>query len=219
MIRQVAEAQPQSRLFVMYGQTEATARLSYLPPERLVDKLGSIGRGIPGVDLRVVDADGVSVEPGQQGEIVARGPSISPGYLGDPEATAEKFPGGALRTGDLATVDDEGFIYIVGRSGEFIKSWGYRVSPQQVEEAALMHSSVADAAVVGLPDAEAGEAITMAVVPVDGAQLDPAQLVRFLSDRLPKHMLPQSVHVLDSLPVNASGKVALAQLRSLLAAE
>ncbi|MBN9105283.1 MAG: AMP-binding protein [Propionibacteriaceae bacterium] len=219
LIRQVAEAQPQSRLFVMYGQTEATARLSYLPPERLVDKLGSIGRGIPGVDLRVVDADGVSVEPGQQGEIVARGPSISPGYLGDPEATAEKFPGGALRTGDLATVDDEGFIYIVGRSGEFIKSWGYRVSPQQVEEAALMHSSVADAAVVGLPDAEAGEAITMAVVPVDGAQLDPAQLVRFLSDRLPKHMLPQSVHVLDSLPVNASGKVALAQLRSLLAAE
>lgn len=219
LIRQLAAAQPQSRLFVMYGQTEATARLSYLPPERLADKLGSIGRGIPGVELQVVDADGVRVGPGEQGEIVARGPSISPGYLGDPEATAEKFPGGALRTGDLATVDEDGFIYIVGRSGEFIKSWGYRVSPQQVEEAALAHPSVADAAVVGLPDPEAGEAITLAVVPVAGADLDPAGLVPFLSGRLPKHMLPKSVHVLESLPLNASGKVARPQLRHLLGGE
>jgi len=217
MIREVAAAQPASRLFVMYGQTEATARLSYLPPAALPEKIGSIGKGIPGVELTVLDEAGGPVAPGAEGEIVARGRSISPGYYRDPEATAEKFPGGMLRTGDLATVDGEGFIYIVGRSGEFIKSWGYRVSPSQVEEAALAHPAVAESAAVGLPDPGAGEAITLAVVPMPGAIVDPVDLLAFLAARLPKYMLPESVRILSSLPLNASGKVARAQLRTLLA--
>lgn len=216
LIREIAAAQPGSELFVMYGQTEATARLSYLPPAALPDKLGSIGKGIPGMELRVLDEAGQPVQPGGQGEIVAAGPSISPGYYRDPDATAEKFPGGILRTGDLATVDADGFIYIVGRSGEFIKSWGYRISPAQVEEAALAHPDVAEAAAIGVPDPEAGEAIALAVVPMPGAGIDPDGVISFLAGRLPKHLVPDSVRVLPSLPLNASGKVARAQLRALL---
>lgn len=216
LIRQLAAAQPASRVFVMYGQTEATARLSYLPPESLGGKLGSIGRGIPGVELTVVGEDGAPVAPGSQGEIIARGANISPGYFEDPDATAEKFPGGALRTGDLATVDAEGYIYIVGRSGDFIKSWGYRIAPAQVEEAALQHPAVADAAVVGLPDPHAGEAVTLAVVPIGAAGLDVTELLAFLRTRLPKHVVPAAVHVLEALPLTASGKVSKPGLRELL---
>jgi len=216
LIRQLAAAQPASELFVMYGQTEATARLSYLPPAVLEAKLGSIGRGIPGVELRVLDDAGRPVRPGVPGEIWASGANISPGYFRDPEATAAKFPGGDLRTGDLATVDEDGYLFIVGRSENFIKSWGHRVSPQQVEEAVLPHPSVAEAAVVGLPDADAGEAVALAVVPADGATVDTAELLAFLRGVLPKHMVPTSVHLLPALPLNANGKVSSPELRSLL---
>lgn len=217
-IEELVAAQPGARVYVMYGQTEATARLSYLPPERLGDKLGSIGRGVPGVELTVIGEDGLPVAPGEQGEIIARGASISPGYVNDPEQTAEKFPGGALRTGDLATVDSDGFIFITGRSGDFIKSWGYRISPHQVEEAALAHGALAAAAVVGLPDPRAGEAVVLAAVALPGGTIDTAELLAHLRARLPKHMVPEAVHVLDALPLTASGKVAKPQLRSLLEA-
>ncbi len=111
LVEEVLAAQPNARLFVMYGQTEATARLSYLPPERLPDKLGSIGRGIPGVELRVLDEEGRPVRPGERGEIYARGANVCAGYLDDPAGTATKFTPDGLRTGDLAVVDEEGFIY------------------------------------------------------------------------------------------------------------
>ena len=216
LIEELVAAQPTSRVFVMYGQTEATARLSYLPPDLLTTKLGSIGRGIPGVELRVLNDAGQPVAVDETGEIVARGANISPGYHNDPEATAEKFPDGDLRTGDLATVDADGFLFIVGRRGDFIKSWGYRISPAQIEETALRHAGVTGAAAVGLPDPEAGEAVTLAVTVAPDQALDPAGLTAFLRGHLPKHMVPESVHVLDALPMTASGKVSKAELRSLL---
>lgn len=212
-IRELAAAQPRSRLYVMYGQTEATARLSYLPPDRLADKLGSIGRGIPGVDLRVLDENDQPVVPGEQGEIVAAGENISPGYLRDPKETERKFRNGALRTGDQATVDEDGFIYIVGRSEDFIKSWGHRISPQQIEEVVLARSDVAEAVVVGLPDDQAGERVALAVVYRPNEVFDRDGLMAFLRGRLPKHMIPQVVAVLDDLPLNANGKVSRAALR------
>lgn len=217
LIQELRSAQPGTEVFVMYGQTEATARLSYLPPGELDANLGSIGRGIPGVELTVETADGTPVAPGQQGEIVARGANISPGYLNDPEATAAKFRDGALRTGDLATVDAQGFIHIVGRSGDFIKSWGHRISPLQIEETALQHEDVAGAVAMGFPDPDAGEAVTLAVTAVPGAEIDPLAVRVFLAERLPKHMVPHSIHALKEMPLTGSGKVAREALRTLLA--
>ncbi len=216
LIERLAGAQPGSRLFVMYGQTEATARLSYLPPERLRDKLGSIGRGIPDVELTVVGEDGGAVAPGDVGEIMAKGPNISPGYYKDPRATAEKFPGGLLRSGDLATVDVDGFIYIVGRRDDFIKTWGYRVSGQQVESAVLQLPQVVEAAAVGLPDADAGEAIHLAVRLEPDTDLTIEQILTHLRQQLPKHAVPSRVHLVDELPLTANGKVSKQQLRSVV---
>lgn len=216
LIRALERAQPTSEVFVQYGQTEATARLSYLPPDLLEEKLGSIGRGIPGVELVVEDGDGRPVAPGETGEIVARGENISPGYYRDEEATREKFRDGRLRTGDLATVDDDGYIHIVGRSGDFIKSWGYRVSPQHVDETALLHDQVRAAVTVGLPDPDAGEAIVLAVTPVPGAELTEAGVLAFLRERLAKHMVPARVVVLDDIPTTTNGKFSRSVVRELL---
>ena len=119
-IQELREALPSSKIFVMYGQTEATARLSYVPPERLDDKLGSIGKAIPDVKLRVVSESGTEVSPGQIGEIVAEGDNVTQGYWRDPEESAKCFRDGKLYTGDLATTDNEGFIYVVDRAKDFI---------------------------------------------------------------------------------------------------
>ena len=121
LIQELVQAVPNGQVYVMYGQTEATARLSYLPPELLKTKLGSIGRGIPGVTLRVMNESGTEINPGEVGEIYAWGDNVSPGYLDDPEASAQKFVDGVLHTGDLATVDEDGFIYVVDRKADFIK--------------------------------------------------------------------------------------------------
>lgn len=213
-IRELVAAQPQAQVFIMYGQTEATARLSYLPPELVLDKIGSIGRGIPGVELQVLDDAGRPVAPGQTGEIVARGENVSPGYFGDPEGTAEKFPGGLLRTGDLATVDEDGFIYVVDRKDDFIKSWGYRISSQEVEACALHLPDLVSAAVVGVPDSRAGESVTLFATLRPGSTTTPASIVEFMRTQLAPHMVPETVHIVDSLPLNSSGKVVKAELRS-----
>ena len=117
----------------MYGQTEATARLSYLPPDRLDDKLGSIGRGLPHTRLEVLRPDGTPVQPGSDevGEIVASGENVTLGYWGDPEETGRYFRDGKLYTGDMARVDADGFIFIVERARDFIKAMGYRVGAKR----------------------------------------------------------------------------------------
>lgn len=123
LIKELMAALPDAEIYIMYGQTEATARLSHLPSALLQTKMGSIGRGIPGVELRVVGENDEDVRPGEVGEIVARGDNITLGYYKAPELNAGKFVDGALRTGDLATVDEEGFITVVDRLSDFIKSW------------------------------------------------------------------------------------------------
>ncbi len=149
----------------MYGQTEATARLSYLPPGLLSTKLGSIGKGIPGVTLSVVgEEDGQPVKPGEIGEIIASGDNISPGYYKDPEASQGKFKKGILYTGDLATVDEEGYIYIVDRKSDFIKSYGNRISSYEIETCVLQIPDVVAAAAIGVPDERAGEKIKVFVI-------------------------------------------------------
>lgn len=218
MISELLAAKPDARLFVMYGQTEATARLSYVPPERLVDKLGSIGKGIPGVELQVLGHDFAPVPVGVPGEIYATGASISPGYYGDPEATSSKFTEYGLRTGDVAIVDDDGYVFIVDRRDDFIKSWGYRISSQEVEGAALQLPELVSAAAIGVPDDEAGEAVLLFVTVAPGRDVTAATVRSACRARLPRHMVPKTVVILDSLPLNASGKVAKTSLRTLAAA-
>ncbi|HQR25733.1 MAG TPA: AMP-binding protein [Nocardioides sp.] len=216
LIEELVEAQPSASLFVMYGQTEATARLSYLPPELVLEKLGSIGKGIPGVSLRVQDESGRPVAPGETGEIFACGANISPGYLDEPQASESKFPAGELRTGDLATVDEDGFIYIVDRVDDFIKSWGHRISSQEVEAAALKLRDLVSAAAVGVPDEDAGEAVTLVVTLAPGSGTTADDILTFTRQQLPKHMVPKTVHVVDAIPLNANGKVAKTQVRELV---
>lgn len=215
LIDELRRAQGQAQLFVMYGQTEATARLSYLPPNLLDSKPGSVGRGIPGVRLEVVDEAGAPVAPGQVGEIVASGANISPGYLADPEATAAKFPGGRLRTGDLATVDDDGYISIVDRRDDFIKSWGHRVSSQEIEAAASQLPDLVAAAVVGVSDPQAGEAIELFAQLRPGTAVSEAEVLRYLRGQLAKHMVPRHVHIVTELPLNAAGKILKGRLKEL----
>lgn len=218
LIEELVAAKPTAKLFVMYGQTEATSRLSYLPPAKLQEKLGSIGRGIPGVELRVLNENAEPVLPGELGEIYATGANISPGYYGDPDGSALKFTPRGLRTGDLAVVDGDGYIFIVDRRDDFIKSWGHRVSSQEVEAAALRTPQVVSAAVVGVPDEQAGEAVTLFVTVQPGAWITPGDVLDVCRRHLPRHKVPSAVLILDEMPLNASWKVAKRQLREMAAA-
>jgi long-chain acyl-CoA synthetase len=213
LIRELRAAVPAAQVYVMYGQTEATARLSYLPPACLETKLGSVGRGIPGVTLRVIDESGAQVRPGEVGEIVARGANISPGYLDNPEATAKKFRQGALYTGDLATVDEQGFIYITDRKADFIKSYGYRVSSQAIEACVLEHPEVVVAAAIGVPDLARGEAIKLYLSLRSGSRLTAQEIIAHCKQRLAAYMVPHEVTITTSLPMNANGKVLKAVLK------
>jgi acyl-CoA synthetase (AMP-forming)/AMP-acid ligase II len=206
-----AEVFAPARFFVMYGQTEATARLAYLPPERLKDKARSIGRAIPDVELRVVDDAGRELPPGETGQLVARGRNVTPGYFGDPEASAEVLKDGWLWTGDLAYRDDDGFFFLTGRAKEMLKIGGHRVSPREIEQALLEHPAVIEVAVAGVPDGVSGEAAAAFVV-TDDLSVEEAELKRLCRRTLPPYKVPRSIVFLEKLPRNHSGKVAREQL-------
>jgi acyl-CoA synthetase (AMP-forming)/AMP-acid ligase II len=214
-ISELIAALPDSHVYVMYGQTEATARLSYLQPDLLETKLGSIGKDIPGVTLRVLNDSGNEVKPGDVGEIIATGDNISPGYLNDLEASAEKFIDGHLYTGDLATVDDDGYIFIVDRKSDFIKTFGHRVSSQEIEAKILQIPSVIAAAAIGVPDDLMGEAIKVFVVLQKKATLTPEEIINHCQQTLARHMIPKEVRIIDSLPMNPHGKVVKSALKKL----
>jgi len=207
-IQALRQALPNQQIFVMYGQTEATARLSYLPPGELDRKLGSVGKGMPGVQLSVVGDDGLPVAPQQTGEIVAEGGNIARGYWNDPEETARCFRNGKLYTGDLATVDEDGFIYIVDRAKDFLKCGGKRVSCRHLENVLLEYDELIEAAVVGVPDEVLGEAALAYVVPRNPkAQPTPQELETHCRSRLPLSFVPKRYVLLSALPKNSSGKV------------
>ena len=210
-------AAPRARLFVMYGQTEATARLSVLPPERLDDKLGSIGRGLGSTRLEVVGLDGRPVARGEVGEIVARGPNVTLGYLDEPEETARYFRDGALYTGDLGRIDEDGFVYVTGRRRSIIKAMGTRTSPEEVERVLEQHPAVAQAFVVGVEDPRAGEVVGALVVPV-GEPPPVAQLRRHCDATLDRGKVPRVILFAAEPPLSDAGKVLRGEVRRLLAA-
>ncbi len=215
-IRKLREALPETQVFVMYGQTEATARLAYLPPESLEAKVGSIGKAIPGVTLQVLNESGDQVRAGEIGEIVAEGKNVAQGYWRAPTESANYFRNGKLYTGDLATVDDDGFLYVVDRAKDFLKCGGKRISCQQLEDQLLEFDGLLEAAVVGVPDDVLGEAVKAFVVASKGdcAGVE-ERLLRFCKERMAPQLVPKEIVVLESLPKNSSGKVQKQTLRGL----
>ena len=194
-------------LFVMYGQTEASARLSYVPPDRLTEKLGSIGIGIPGVALTVHRPDGSECDVDEVGEVVARGDNIMQGYWNDPDETALVLKGRALYTGDLGRKDADGFIFLVDRIKNMIKAGANRVSAKEVEDTICEIDGVAEACVVGLPDELLGEKIVAHVVPVPGRDLGEQEILAYLRDNLALFKIPSEVRFRTDLPRSEAGKV------------
>ncbi|MGD9857274.1 MAG: class I adenylate-forming enzyme family protein [Planctomycetaceae bacterium] len=213
-VDRVQELLPKCRLFLMYGQTEATARLSVLMPHEIDRKPGSIGRAIPGVTLRLLDDMGRPMPPQELGEIVARGPNLMMGYWNDPEGTRQVLRPEGLRTGDLAVADEDGYFYIVGRKSDIIKSGSHRISPHEIEDVLLRHEDVAEAAVVGQPDQIWGEVPVAFVVPAGGpAAIDADALLERCRRTLPRYKLPKRIHILDALPRTESGKIRRLELQ------
>lgn len=207
-IRELRSALPETDVFTMYGQTEATARLSYLPPSLLDQKSGSIGKGIPGVTLSVINESGHDVRPGEVGEIVAQGENIAAGYWRSPLESRLSFRDGRLYTGDQAMLDEDGYIYVVGRSKDFLKCGGKRVSCRSIEDLVLACDDVVEAAVIGIQDEVLGEASKLFIVPrdMDCQQLE-QHLRLFCRVSLPSEFVPKEIVVLRSLPKNGAGKV------------
>ncbi len=208
------DALPGTDVYIMYGQTEATARLTYLDPSDLLRKPGSIGKAIPGVRISLLKADGTSAAPGEVGEIVARGDNVMAGYWNSPGETAAVLRDGALHTGDLAREDEEGFLYIVGRQSEMIKTAGHRVSPKEIEEVIAGLPGVHEAAVVGVPDEMLGQAIRAFVVCDRGARMAPNEVLKHCSENLELFQVPRDVVFLEELPKSPSGKVDRAMLKT-----
>ncbi len=204
LTQKIMEALPHIKIYIMYGQTEASARLSYLEPEKLLEKIGSIGKAIPGVELTIKDEDGRICPPGKVGEIVAKGDNIMMGYWNNPEDTARVLKPDGLHTGDLAKADEEGYLYIVSRSSEMIKSGAHRISPKEIEEVIAEFAGVIESAVVGVPDEILGEAIVAYIVAK--GEIDQKELRKHLRANLAPFKIPREIYQVDALPKTESGK-------------
>jgi amino acid adenylation domain-containing protein len=219
-VKQIAfirRAFPNARLFSMYGLTECK-RCSYLPPEDIARKPTSVGIAIPNTELWIVDEHDRQVGPNEVGQLVVRGATVMKGYWGKPEDTARRLRPGplpgeqVLYTGDLCRLDEEGYLYFVGRMDEVIKSRGEKVAPEEVERALAEIAGVREAAVAGVPDEVLGEAVWAYVVPEDRAVLDEQAVRRECQARLELVMVPQHVVFVTQLPRTPGGKIDRARL-------
>lgn len=195
-----------TKLFIMYGATEASARLTYVEPERLLEKIDSIGIPIPNVTIRLMGAKGKELPQGETGELVAQGPNIMQGYWGDSEGTAKALGPGGYHTGDLGFKDKDGYFYVVGRKDNQLKVGGHRVNPQEIEDALNETDLIIECAVIGLEDPLSGYRLVAAVVPIDGTTSENDILLK-CSKMLPRHKLPAEIRFVKILPKNSSGKI------------
>jgi fatty-acyl-CoA synthase len=197
-----------------YGMTETSPGATYLPATRTRAKMGSAGQPHFFTEVRVVDENGSSLEPGEIGEIQVRGPNVTPGYHGNPAATAEAFTAdGWFRTGDLGSFDDEGYLFVADRLKDMIISGGENIYPAEVEDLILGIADVTGVAVIGIPDERWGETPWAVVTLRPGAELTTEQLAEHLSGRIARYKIPKNVVVVDELPRTASGKVKKLDLR------
>lgn len=204
---------------VGYGLTECTAPCASVPPhlEAPVDPVsGTLSVGLPGADtvVRILDDQGAEVPFGEHGEIAVRGPQVVPGYWRRPDATAETFPDGELRTGDIGFMDERGWLYVVDRKKDMINASGFKVWPREVEDVLYTHPAVREAAVVGVPDGYRGETVKAYISLRPGAEAAPGELAAYCKERLAAYKYPRQVEILPELPKTASGKILRRELRS-----
>jgi fatty-acyl-CoA synthase len=214
VIRELARRLPTLELFNCYGQTEMAPLTTVLAPRDQMRKLGSAGRPVVNVETRIVDDEDQPVPPGTVGEIVHRSPQVMLGYWNDPEKSAATFRNGWLHSGDLGVFDEEGFLRVIDRKKDMIKSGGENVASREVEEVLHQHPEVAEAAVFGVPDAQWIEAVTAAVVLRPRAGATAASLIGFCRERLAGYKTPKRIVLLERLPKNASGKILKRELRA-----
>ncbi|PTU30909.1 acyl-CoA synthetase [Stenotrophobium rhamnosiphilum] len=213
IIKEIHAKIPGIRLFNFYGQTEMSPVATILSPEDQMRKLGSAGRAALNVETRVVDDNDVPVAVGVIGEIVHRSPHATLGYWKNPEKTAEAFRNGWFHSGDLGVFDEEGYLTVVDRKKDMIKTGGENVASREVEEVIFQHASVAEVAVFGVPHPRWIEAVMAVVVLRSGAELSVDTLMTHCRDRLAGYKAPKHIAIINQLPKNASGKILKRELR------
>jgi acyl-CoA synthetase (AMP-forming)/AMP-acid ligase II len=205
---------PDATVANSYGMTEAGPAFIVMPKDEVRNRIGSVGKPIPPMELKVVREDETECEPNEVGELLTRMPGRQREYYRDDEATASTWTAdGWLRSGDLAYLDEDGFLYLVGRKKDLIIRGGHNVYPTDIEAVLIAHPDVQEAAVVGVPHAVLGEDIAAFVVPRAGVEVDVDALSSWCSERLADYKRPRQVRVVDALPRNATGKVLKHVLR------
>ena len=213
VLARLQQTLPELGFYNCFGQSEIAPLATVLRPEEHAQRPSSIGRAVMFVDVRVVDGDDADVAPGERGEIVYRSPQLCEGYWGKPEETQAAFRGGWFHSGDLATIDEEGYLTIVDRVRDVINTGGVLVAPREIEDVLYSHPAVAEVAVVGVPDEKWGEAVQAFVVPRAGQDLDVEDLLAHARTELARFKIPKEIRVVDALPRNASGKILKRELR------
>lgn len=216
LIERLVRAFPNAWLADAYGLTETVAGDTFLDRASTVTKIGSVGKPVIHLDVRIARDDGSPARPGESGEILLRGPKVFHGYWKDPEATAAAFIEDWFRTGDVGHLDGEGYLFIDDRKKDMIVSGGENIATPEIERVLYEHPAVLEAAVVGMPDPRWGEVPRAFVTLRPGAVVTPVQLVEYCAERLAKFKVPRVIELIDELPRNPSGKVLKRLLRERL---
>jgi fatty-acyl-CoA synthase len=204
-----------------WGLTETAPFATHLPVERTLDKLGSAGIPMPHTEIRVVDpATNEPVSPGTRGEVVVRGPNVTPGYWEDPEVTRAAFDDeGWFHSGDIGYLDEDGYLFIVDRLKDMIISGGENVYPAEVERALADMPGLADVAIIGTPDRAWGETVVAVVSLAEGAAVTLADVREYAAARLARYKLPRQMRIVATVPRNASGKLDKPAIRQMIEGE
>ncbi len=209
------EELPFRKIVTGYGLTEAGTVTGTGPDDDFATIATTVGRARPGLEMRIADDNGVAQPVGQPGEVLVRGYSVMRGYLDDPKETARAIDAeGWLHTGDLGTLDESGSLRIVGRKKDMFIVGGFNAYPAEIENLLLAHPAVSQVAVVGMPDDRLGEVGMAFVVPASGAELRPDDLIAWAREAMANYKVPRKVEIVESLPVNAAGKVEKEVLRA-----
>ncbi|MEE9503621.1 MAG: AMP-binding protein, partial [Thermodesulfobacteriota bacterium] len=212
MKEELAKLFPHAGIFDLYGLTEASPGVTILTPHDPPEKINSVGKPMLSVKIKVVDEAGEELPPGENGEIICRGPNLMKGYYNNDVATQEVLKDGWLYTGDVGKFDQDGYLYLTGRKKEIIISGGENIYPAEVEAVLEQHPLILEAAVIGVPDGYWGESVKAVVVPKPGKTLTDQEVIEYCKSHLAHYKKPRSVDFMDALPRNAANKVMKTEL-------